>query len=172
MRLKAVRLCSDAAGIGAALLLAAGVAAWHAPRAQAASGLFANLSGSWSGTGTIKTASGTEPIRCRATYVVENGDNTLEQSLKCASDSYRFEVESSVTYNEGAGLVKGMWKETTNNVGGRVSGPAGPGRITARVEGNAFSADLELLTKGDSQSVTIRPENTDITEVFVDLRKR
>ena len=140
--------------------------------AAAADGIFANLAGSWSGTGTIKLSGGTsEPIRCRATYAVENGDNTLRQQLRCASDSYKFDVQSSVTYNGDAGLVKGTWSETTNGVGGFVSGPATAERIKARVHSSTFDADLELVTKGLRQSVTIRPKNLDVSEVMVELRK-
>jgi hypothetical protein len=92
----------------------------------AAADPFAGLAGSWSGGGTLTASDGTrERIRCRATYEVTEAGVGLQQRLRCASDSYRFEVESDVRYNEGAGLISGTWRETTRDVGGRASGPAG-----------------------------------------------
>jgi hypothetical protein len=150
------------------IVTAAGLLAFGSVQARADP--FAGLSGSWSGGGTIETSDGTrERIRCRATYEVAGAE--LQQQLRCASDSYRFEVESTVRYNKDAGLISGTWRETTREVGGRATGPARDGRLKARVEGPGFAADLEVVTQGDRQSVTIRADNADVTEVRVELRR-
>jgi hypothetical protein len=90
---------------------------------HAQSGPFAGLAGSWSGSGTIGMSSGErERIRCRATYAVGGGGNTLRQSLRCASDSYRFDLGSDV--RSAGGAIYGSWSEATRGVGGELSGTA------------------------------------------------
>jgi hypothetical protein len=136
-------------------------------------GPFVNLPGTWAGEGRIALADGSsEPIRCRAEYSLSNEGVSLAQKLRCASDSYKFEIEAAVRYNEGGGVISGTWKETTRNVGGFASGPASTGRMKARVESASFKAEMEVVTQGDTQSVTIAAENADVTEVAIELRKR
>src|SRR5580700_4238818 len=63
----------------------------------AQSGPFTGMAGSWSGGGTVTLDDGsTERIRCRATYAVGAGGNGLNQTLVCASDSYKFDLKSNV----------------------------------------------------------------------------
>ena len=131
---------------------------------------FANLHGNWTGNGTITLSSGaTERIRCRVKYVVENADRNMQQELRCASDSYKFEVSSIINYN--AGSVYGTWMEITRNVSGAVNGTATGNRIEAQVAGGPFSAALSLTTTGNAQAVTIRPTGTDVTAVTISLRR-
>ena len=62
---------------------------------HAQSGPFAGMAGNWSGGGTVTLDDGsTERIRCRATYAVGAGGNGLNQTLTCASDSYKFDLSS------------------------------------------------------------------------------
>lgn len=131
---------------------------------------FAGLSGNWSGTGTISLASGaSERIRCRSTYAVAPSGNGLKLTLRCASDSYRFELSSSVV--DQGGTIAGTWSETTRQVSGNVSGQASPGLIQARVEAQGFAANLTLNTRGDKQSVTIASQGTDFTGVQLTLSR-
>jgi hypothetical protein len=138
--------------------------------AEAASTPFAGLSGSWSGGGTVTLSGGAnERIRCRAMYVVGNGGNQLQQSLRCASDSFTFELKSDV--NHAAGQISGNWTEVTRNVGGRVSGRAAGGKIQALVDGPACAASLALTMQGDRQSVVIRSDSTAVTQVAITLNR-
>ena len=131
---------------------------------------FANFHGNWTGNGTITLTSGaTERIRCRAKYKVENSDRNMQQELRCASDSYKFEVNSTIDYN--AGSVYGTWMEITRNVSGAVNGTAAGNHIEARVAGGPFSAALTLTTTGNAQAVTIRPTGTDVTIVSINLQR-
>ena len=143
----------------------------YAPQsAAAASTPFAGLSGSWSGAGTVTLSGGAnERIRCRAMYVVGNGGNQLQQSLRCASDSFTFELRSDV--NHAAGQISGNWTEVTRNVGGSISGRASSGRIQALVDGPAFAASLALTMQGDRQSVLIRSDSTALTQVSITLNR-
>jgi hypothetical protein len=141
-----------------------------APRVYAQSAPFAGMAGSWSGGGRVDLQDGTsERIRCRASYAVGGGGDTLQQQLRCAGDSYRFEVTSSVASR--AGSLSGNWSEMTRNVSGQISGRVAAGRIHARVDAGVFTADLTVHTNGAQQSVSIVPQGTDIRIVAVTMRK-
>ena len=135
-----------AAGAGAMLLLSVSAG-------QAQSGPFAGFDGSWNGTGTVSLSDGSsERIRCRATYRVDGG-NALAQTLRCASDSYKFDLSSDVTSQ--GDRVSGSWGEASRNIYGNLQGTAGGGRIDVFVEAAGFAANLTLMTRGNKQSVSI-----------------
>src|ERR1700674_806033 len=91
-----------------------------APSTHAQSAPFAGMAGLWSGGGRIDLQNGTsERIRCRASYAVGGGGSTMQQQLRCASDSYRFEVSSTVESR--AGSLSGSWSELTRNLTGQIS---------------------------------------------------
>jgi hypothetical protein len=154
------------AALAAALLLLASPAVSQ----RGGSGPFEGLSGSWQGNGTIQLASGAnERIRCRATYTVGNDGNALQQNLRCASDSYRFDLTSTVVSQGGS--LSGSWTETSRNLAGSVSGQASPGQVQARVSSPLFSADLSVSTRGNRQAVTISSQSPELRGVSIDLRK-
>ncbi len=155
------------AAAGAILLGAAGPVGAQG----AGDGPFAGLSGSWSGTGTIGVSNGTkERIRCRAVYSVPPSGQALHQELRCASDSYKFEVNSNVVAAEN-GSLSGTWTELTRQVTGAVSGNVTPGQISTSVKGTGFSAVLSVATKGTKQAVSIRPQGTEIQTIDIDMKK-
>src|ERR1700694_667154 len=137
---------------------------------HAQQGPFAGLIGSWSGAGFIKLAAGQrERLRCRANYNVGENATRLVQSLRCASDSYRFDVNSNIVSEGGA--LTGSWSETSRNVSGSVSGRVNGGQSQARNDGAEFSANLVVNTRGDRQSVTIQSAGHEVTEVSVTLTR-
>jgi hypothetical protein len=132
-------------------------------------GPFAGLAGSWSGTGAITLASGSrERIRCRAVYEAPGG-KTLALRLRCASDSYNFDLIANLTHQGDA--ISGSWSETSRNVSGSVSGRAAGGTIQAVASSAVFSANLTLTTRGTKQSVSIRSPGTDLTEAAITLNR-
>lgn len=133
---------------------------------------FDRLAGQWSGTGTIDLANGTsEPIKCRAAYDVLTEENNLQLNIRCASQSYNFDLRGSASY--AGGRISGSWSEATRNASGSISGHASGDRFEVRATSPNFSADLSLLTRGDRQSVTIRSEKADssIRGVTISLRR-
>src|SRR5277367_2279237 len=59
---------------------------------------FAGFDGAWSGNGTVSLSDGsTERLRCRADYRIDETGLELKQTLRCASDSYKFDLSSEVT---------------------------------------------------------------------------
>src|SRR5580704_14362956 len=138
--------------------------------AHAQSAPFFGMAGVWSGGGKIDLHDGTsERIRCRASYAVGGGGDTFHQQLRCAGDSYRFDVTSRVESR--AGSLSGSWSESTRNVGGQLSGRVAAGRIHAKDDAGLFTADLTVRTNGDQQSVSIVPQGTNIKVVAVTMRK-
>ncbi len=150
MKIFGLRLLGQAtlaAGIGAALLISVSAG-------QAQSGPFAGFDGAWSGTGTVSLSDGTtERIRCKADYKVNGTGMGLKQNLRCASDSYKFELSSDVTSN--GERISGNWSEASRNVFGNLQGTAGGGRIEVFVEANGFAANLIVSTSGNKQTVSI-----------------
>ena len=136
-----------AAFAGTALMLSA-----SAGYAQA--GPFAGFEGAWSGNGTVALSDGTtERIRCKADYKVNGTGLGLKQSLRCASDSYKFELSSDVTSQ--GDRISGNWSEASRNIFGNLQGTAGGGQIEVFVEASGFAANLTLRTTGNRQSVQI-----------------
>ncbi len=136
-----------AAGVGAALMLSV-------TASDAQSGPFIGFNGAWSGNGTVALSDGTtERIRCKADYLVDGSGLGLKQTLKCASDSYKFDLTSDVRSQ--GDRISGNWSEASRNVFGNLQGTAGGGRIEVFVEANGFAANLTLQTNGNKQTVQI-----------------
>lgn len=136
---------------------------------QAQTGPFAHLAGAWTGSGQILVADGnSERIRCRATYKVEDA-GTLNQVLRCASDSYRFDLTTNVTAS--GNTVSGIWTETSRNVNGTLGGRISGGEINALVEANGFAASFTMQTRGNKQVIAIRSKNTDLRGVDITLTR-
>ena len=132
---------------------------------------FAGLAGTWTGQGTILLANGSkENIRCRASYSVPPSGISLDQGLRCANDSYTFDVTSNVFADDSGGL-KGTWSEKSNQIQGSVTGRVSPGKIESRVSATGFNARLSVTTQGSRQSVLVEPQDTSIRRLSVDLRR-
>jgi hypothetical protein len=122
------------------------------------SAAFARLAGQWTGSGSIELANGTrEPIKCRATYDVLEERSNLQLNIRCASESYNFDLRGSATYS--AGAITGVWSESTRNIAGTLSGRAEDGRFQVLAESPSFAATLTLLTHGNRQTVAIKSQD-------------
>ncbi|MGB5903409.1 MAG: hypothetical protein WBF99_15080 [Xanthobacteraceae bacterium] len=136
---------------GAALLNLGSVATAQSP------GAFSGMAGVWSGSGTVSLDNGqSERIRCRATYAVSSDGTGLNQTLTCASDSYKFDLKSNVIAQ--GGVLSGTWNESSRNVGGNLKGKAHSGHFDVVVSAPSFTANLSMTTTGNKQRVSIRSE--------------
>ncbi len=154
--------------LGAGLALALAAAPASAQPAAAAGGPFEGLGGAWTGNGTVTLGSGSkERIRCRVNYDVAADSMSFRQNLRCASDSYTFELRSSIRYADGN--ITGQWTEATRNKSGVISGRAQGNQIEALAETSGFAAFLTVVTRGGRQQVTIRSKSTEVTEVSISL---
>ena len=125
------------------------------PSARAQAGPFAEFAGSWSGSGSLKPENGTaERIRCNATYRPGSSPRDVELQLRCASDSYNFDLIGQFTADD-QNQVSGRWTERTRSTGGTAVGNARGDRLQLHIESAGFAADLVMVTRNRRQSVDI-----------------
>ena len=157
-------LTTKGAVFAAALFFAAAVQAQQ-------SGPFTAWAGAWTGTGSLALSAGAnERIRCRAKYDVEGSGSKAKLELRCASDSYKFELQSDVIYR--GGQVQGDWTETTRKVSGKVEGTVNANQIDVSVQSASFSALLSLTTSGDKQSILIQaPSGSEMSQASILLNR-
>ncbi|SFJ51716.1 hypothetical protein [Bradyrhizobium sp. Gha] len=138
----------------AAVLFVTAVATSSESKAQA--GPFASLAGTWSGAGTVTLDDGsTERIRCRAKYAPVGP--TMEMSLTCASDAYKFNLGADVRAEGGA--IAGSWSETSRNISGALQGRGAGGNYELVASTAGFNANISLKTSGNKQSVRMRADS-------------
>jgi hypothetical protein len=132
---------------------------------------FVGLSGAWSGGGRITMITGTsEPIKCKATYKTNQAGTTIDQVLRCASDTYKFNVKSKVGVDGSA--LSGSWTETTYNLTGTFTGTVKGEKIEGKIRGNGLLIGVALRTRGGEQQVRFLSQGTEMREVNIKLTKR
>jgi hypothetical protein len=137
---------------------------------QREGGAFSRFAGDWSGEGTVRTSAGSERLRCKAHYDVTSDGTSLEQSLRCASDSYKLEIRSKVAAT--GTRFAGKWNEVTRDTIGNLSGTITSAGIRGKIDGIGFTADLAISIQANRQSVTIEPSGaTDISQVAITLTR-
>jgi hypothetical protein len=130
--------------------------AFAASTSYAQSSTFAGLAGNWRGGGTVSLDDGSsERIRCRATYKVMGA--SMDMSLTCASDAYKFNLLAAVV--AAGGEVTGNWSETSRNVGGSIQGRGSDGSFQVIAHAAGFSSNIALKTSGNKQSITMRADS-------------
>jgi hypothetical protein len=140
------------------------------PASAQSAGAFSSLAGTWSGSGTVYVADGnSERIRCRATYNVGADGSTMQQNLRCASDSYKFELSTDIRSN--GGNVSGYWSEATRNLNGTLEGRGGNGEFDVLVSANGFAAELNLRVSGAKQTIVMNSKNTELRGLNINLSK-
>jgi len=138
----------------------------------AADGAFFDYAGHWSGSGTISIANNNgvshERIRCRGQYTTSNGNNVVDINLRCASDSYRFDLASEV--RSSGGQLSGSWTESSRGVNGTVEGRVRDGQVTALVQTNGYAAAFNISTRGKKQTIAISSKG-ELRAVNISLTK-
>jgi len=141
-----------------------------AQQAISQAGPFGAIGGSWAGTGTIKKSNGgSERIRCRAVY--EPNAANLQLRIRCASDSYNIDLNSSMTFQ--GGTLSGQWQEATRQLSGSISGQStGGGAHIQAVATGPVTSNITVTTRGGHQSVAMFFPGTEVPEVLMSLEKR
>lgn len=151
---------------GAALALLLFASAGHAQR----TGPFTGMAGTWAGPGTLTLNTGTkERIRCRAQYQVGGTGAELKLELRCASDTYKFELQSSLAHS--AGNISGTWSEVSRGAIGGISGTSSGNQLSLRATSPVFSAMLGVTTRGNQQSISIQSPGSEISAVAITLNR-
>ena len=151
-----------AAGVGIAAL------AWAQIGLAQSGGPFGAFAGGWRGSGLVVGADGNhERITCRARYLISESGRALSESLVCASDSYRVDVDSYVIADGHS--VEGHWQETTRQGQGNLTGQIVDGDLEGGVVGPGFTAEISLRATGRRQIMSIKPQGGDVNHVTVVL---
>ena len=154
----------------AALALACAVPAQADPAEAGPAGPFGAFAGNFHGGGSVVGSDGhRERISCRARAGVGEGGRAMSQTITCASDSYRFNINSSVRAEGGA--VSGSWSETTRGVSGSISGRVSDGTFSGRVDGGTFVASVALRASGHGLSMSLAPSGGDVARVEVSMSR-
>jgi hypothetical protein len=152
----------------AAIALSLSFLAFNAQTAIAAEGPLGQFAGNWAGSGKIVVKDGSsERIRCRSTNA--SSGKGLNLNLRCASDSYKFELASEISYE--GGNISGSWNETSRGVVGSLSGKANGNNIQATAQSVGFNAGLSIRASGNSMAVSIRSPGSEISEVSISMAK-
>lgn len=127
------------------------------------------LAGTWSGGGQLKLSDGrSERLTCRAFYSPREGGSGLGLALRCASQSYRIELRSSMRV--AGGRVSGTWEERSFNAGGAISGSAGSGSLHLAFSGT-MSGSMSVSYGASSQRVSITTGGAGLSSVSLSLSK-
>ena len=130
--------------------------AFAASASYAQASAFAGMAGTWSGPGTVTLDDGSsERIRCRATYKVAGA--SMDMSLTCASDAYKFNLLAAVVAQ--GGEVTGNWSETSRNVGGSIQGRGANGSFQVIAQAAGFSSSISLKTSGSKQQIAMKADS-------------
>ena len=140
------------------------------PRRSGGRPVRAGSSASWSGGGQIVGSNGhRESIRCRARYSEAKDGAALNQSIVCASESFKLDITS---YAEASGeSVQGYWREASRDVSGHMTGRIAEGRFEGEFSAPTFTAGISLTSNGRTQAVSIQPRGGDISDVRIELRR-
>jgi hypothetical protein len=126
------------------------------------------LSGYWSGTGSIALSNGkSERVKCNVIYKTEAGQ--IRQTMRCASPDYA--INALADLHVRGGQVSGTWEERTYSAKGAVTGRFGGESFALSIQGANFSAAMNVTLSNCKQSLNITPQGLDVTRVSISLAK-
>jgi hypothetical protein len=135
-----------------------------------AAGPFADLNGSWSGSGRIRLEDGkTEGLKCKAYYLPKGGGAELGLALRCASASNKIELRANLTAS--GNRISGSWEERAFNATGTVSGNASDNRLNLSINGGGFTGSMAVTTTGKSQVIAVSTQGIGLRGVNVNLQR-
>ena len=151
-----------------ALTLPAALCVWSAIGPAHADPL-GDLTGYWSGSGSIALANGkTERVKCNVVYKA-NGGTEVRQTMRCASADYS--INSLAELRVKGSQVTGTWEERTYSAKGDVTGRFGGDSFALSIQGASFSAAMHVTLSNCKQSLNITPQGLDVSRVSISLAK-
>jgi hypothetical protein len=128
-----------------------------------------DLSGYWSGNGSIALTNGkTERVKCNVLYKGDGGSQ-IRQTMRCASPDYS--INSLAELRLKGDRVSGTWEEKTYAAKGDVTGRFGGDSFALSIQGANFSAAMNVTLSNCKQSLSITPQGLDVTRVSISLAK-
>jgi hypothetical protein len=144
---------------------------WAAMTATgAAAGPLEDLSGYWTGGGTVYLKNrSTEKVKCAVIYRVGHGSTQIKQTLRCASADYN--INATADLSVAGAQVSGSWEEKTYAATGQVSGRYTGSSFALSIEGASFAAAMSLGLNGCKQTINIHPKGHDVRRISMSLAK-
>ncbi len=122
-----------------------------------------DLSGRWSGPGTVKPVRRAEqPFKCVATYFAGKANRKLKQNLRCSNEDYKLDVATLMQID--GNKITGTWQEKTYSLEGTLTGEAMENRMEVRLKGQFFKADMIIVNSPCQQDVIVTPIKADQIE--------
>ena len=152
-----------AAGVAGICVVLAGIG-------SATAGPIDDLTGYWTGAGSIVLTNGsTERVKCAVVYKVSDGSTSIRQSLRCASADYTINGVAELRM-QGA-QVSGKWEEKTYSATGDVSGRYTGSNFVLTIQGASFTASMNVGLGSCKQSINIAPKGLEVRRVSMSLAK-
>jgi len=150
--------------------LALSVAVAMAVATGAAAGPIEDLSGYWTGAGTVLLTNGsTERVKCAVIYKVGGSGTQIKQTMRCASADYNINAAAELRVN--GAQVSGNWEEKTYSATGAVTGKFSENNFVLSIQGTNFSAAMNVSLSDCKQSISIAPQGLDVTRISIGLGK-
>jgi hypothetical protein len=135
-----------------------------------ARGPFAQLDGTWSGSGRINLTDGkSEDLKCTAYYTPNGGGAEIGVALRCASASNKVELRAKLASD--GGRVSGSWEERTFNASGTVTGQASPTQIQLAISGAGFAGSMAMTITGRRQVISVSTKGVALKGVSIKLER-
>jgi hypothetical protein len=116
---------------------------------------FDKLIGRWIGEGRLGVRNGaTEQVKCRVTYLHQNPEDPLQQTIRCASAGGSVEVRTWVVHAEGK--LTGTWEELERKWKGEITGTVTPRGFKVAVKGDDLKANMDIIVLGTKQVIEIQ----------------
>ena len=150
------------------LAVALGLCVASVAAGGAAAGPIEELSGYWTGAGTVVLKGGdTERVKCAVVYKVGGGATQIKQTMRCASADYNINAAAELRVN--GAQVAGNWEEKTYSATGDVTGRYTGSSFVLAIQGASFTAAMNVGLSGCKQSITITPKGLDVRRISMNL---
>jgi hypothetical protein len=141
-----------------------------APASGAAGGPIEDLTGYWTGAGTVLLTNGdTERVKCAVVYKVAGGGTQIKQTLRCASAAYS--ISGAAELRVIGAQVSGSWEEKTYSATGEVVGRYTGSSFVLSIKGANFTAGMNVGLSSCKQSINITPQGLDVKRISMNLAK-
>ena len=138
--------------------------------ASATAGPVEDMTGYWSGTGTIRlSGKETERVKCVAIYRVGKGGTEIKQTLRCASSDYNINAKADLAI-KGGQQVEGSWEEQTYSASGEVTGRYTGSSFVLAIKGANFTAAMNVGLSNCKQSIEITPKGLEMRRISMTLQ--
>jgi hypothetical protein len=128
------------------------------------------LTGYWTGTGSITLSSGTtERVKCAVTYKVSDRGGQIKQTIRCASTDYSINALADLRIK--GEQVSGSWEEKTYSATGQVTGRYTGSSFVLSIQGASFTAAMNVTLSACKQSISISPQGLEVNRISIGLAK-